>query len=288
MKPSNQLLRDLVDLTKPRICFLSLVMAAWGFLLGSPDTFSWSGFLCLMVGLGLVGSASGVFNQVAEKDLDRKMHRTQKRPLPSGRLEDKQALVLGFACLILGEIVLVFGVNPLTAILAALTVLSYIGMYTPSKKTTHFSTLIGAVPGALPPLMGFTAATAKFGKLGIWIFVLLFLWQIPHFLAIGWLYKEDYNRASLPILSVTDSQGEEVSKQVLTYLLALLPLTLLPAAWHVNSETYLWGALFLGLVYLASGVFLAWKRSVKGARILFFVSILYLPLLGVLMVGTLS
>jgi len=178
------------------------------------------------------------------------------------------------------------GVNPLTAVLAALTVLSYIGMYTPSKRLTTFSTLIGAVPGALPPLMGFTAASGNFGKMGLWIFGLLFLWQIPHFLAIGWIYREDYQRASLPILSVIDVQGQEVSKQILIYLLALVPFTLVPTLWKMNSEAYLWVALFLGLVFLVSGVVLSWKKSIPSARVLFFISLLYLPLLGVLMIGT--
>lgn len=288
MTPSKRFVLDLVDLTKPRICFLSLVMAAWGFLLGSPDEFSWMKFMALLAGLGLVGAASGVFNQVAEKEIDGKMFRTLHRPLPAGRVRDQQALFLGFICLILGEVILVVAVNPLTAVLAALTVLSYIGMYTPSKQTTPFSTLIGAIPGALPPLTGYTAAAGKFGPLGFWIFLLLFLWQVPHFLAIGWVYRDDYRRASLPILSVTDEEGGEVSKQVLIYLLALIPLTLLPAVWRVNTETYLWGAVILGMVFMASGIFLAWKRSLKGARVLFFVSILYLPVLGGLMVGTLN
>ncbi|NBX75325.1 MAG: protoheme IX farnesyltransferase [Proteobacteria bacterium] len=285
---SKRFILDLVDLTKPRICFLSLVMAAWGFLLGSPENFNSVRFTALLIGLGLVGAASGVFNQVAEKDIDGLMKRTLHRPLPAGRVRDQQALFLGFICLMLGEVILVVAVNPLTAILAALTVLSYIGMYTPAKKTTPFSTLIGAIPGALPPLTGFTAATGKFGMLGFWIFALLFLWQVPHFLAIGWVYRDDYRRASLPILSVTDEEGGEVSKQVLTYLLALVPLTLLPVVWRTTSETYLWGAVVLGVVFLASGVFLAWKRTLAGARILFFVSILYLPILGGLMVGTLN
>jgi len=277
---------DLFDLTKPRICFLSLLMAAWGFFLGRSESFWSLRFLFLMIGLALVGAASGVFNQVAEKEIDAKMKRTEKRPLPSGRIGDQQALLLGVPCLILGELVLLVGVNPLTAVLAALTVLSYIGMYTPSKRLTPFSTLIGAVPGALPPLMGFTAASGNFGKMGIWIFGLLFLWQIPHFLAIGWVYREDYQRASLPILSVIDVQGQEVSKQILIYLLALVPFTLVPTLWKLNSETYLWAALFLGLVFLGSGILLSLKKSIPSARVLFFISLLYLPLLGILMIGT--
>lgn len=288
MTKEQKFFLDLVDLTKPRICFLSLVMAAWGFLLGSGDAFLTGKFAGLLVGLGLVGAASGVFNQVVEKDIDAKMKRTSFRPLPAGRVEDKQALVLGFVCAILGEIILVVFVNPLTATLAALTILSYIGMYTPSKQLTPFSTLIGAIPGALPPLTGYTAAAGNFGKMGIWIFCLLFLWQVPHFLAIGWVYREDYKRASLPILSVTDQEGLDSSKQVVNYLLALLPLTLLPVVWNVTGELYLWGALILGIVFLLSGILLAWKRNLQFAKLLFIVSILYLPLLGGLMVWSLS
>lgn len=286
---SKKLILDLVDLTKPRICFLSLVMAAWGFFLGiHGHPFSIPAFVSLLLGLGLVGGASGVFNQIVEKEIDAKMQRTHERPLPAGRVEERHAHVLGFFLLILGEIILVFGVNPLTAVLAAFTVLSYIGMYTPSKQTTAFSTLIGAVPGALPPLMGYTAATGQFGVLGLWIFTLLFLWQIPHFLAIGWLYRDDYARASLPILSVTDQRGDEVAKQVITYLLALIPLTLLPSVWKLTTETYLWGALLLGCLFLISGIGLSLNKNRAGARWLFIVSILYLPALGILMVGTLS
>ena len=279
---------DLVDLTKPRICFLSLVMAAWGFSLGTGDEFKVGPFVSLLIGLGLVGAASGVFNQVAEKEIDSKMKRTHQRPLPAGRVKDQQALLLGFVCAILGEIILVVAVNPLTAILAALTILSYIGMYTPSKRLTPFSTLIGAVPGALPPLTGYTAATGSFGKMGLWLFALLFLWQVPHFLAIGWLYRDDYQRANLPVLSVVDHEGVDSSKQVLTYLLALIPLTLLPSVWKVTGEVYLWGALILGAFFLLSGVRLAWNRNVGSARFLFIISILYLPLLGGLMVWNLS
>lgn len=181
---SKRFILDLVDLTKPRICFLSLVMAAWGFLLGSPDTFNSTRFIALLIGLGLVGAASGVFNQVAEKDIDGMMKRTLHRPLPAGRVRAQQALFLGFICLILGEIILVVTVNPLTAILAALTVFSYIGMYTPSKQTTPFSTLIGAIPGALPPLTGFTAATGKFGMLGFGFLLFYFSGRFPTFLPL--------------------------------------------------------------------------------------------------------
>lgn len=284
MNIDKKFISDLFDLTKPRICFLSLVMALWGFVLGSPEAINTPRLMALLVGLALVGGASGVFNQVAEKEIDAKMHRTVERPLPSGRVQEKHALLLGFICAIFGELILVVGVNSLTAILAALTLLSYLGMYTPSKQLTPFSTLIGAFPGALPPLMGYTAATGAFGKLGIWVFLILFLWQVPHFLAIGWVYREDYQRANLPILSVTDLSGTEVSKQVMTYLLALIPLTLLPSVWNITSEAYLWGALVLGVLFLLSGLLLAWKKTLPFARVLFVVSILYLPLLGGLMV----
>lgn len=284
MKVNREFLWDLLDLTKPRICVLALVMAALGFFLGSTGPVQISKLVCTLLGLGLVGAASGAFNQFVEKDIDARMWRTLNRPLPAGRLEDRHVLWFGFLAVMLGEIILLVGVNALTAILGGLTVLLYIGIYTPSKRTTPLSTLVGAIPGALPPLMGFTAASGAFTREGLWLFGILFLWQIPHFLAIAWIYREDYRRANLPILSVVDEAGNTTAKQVLTYSFALLPFTLVPTVWGTLGTTYLFGALILGLVFLLTGVLLAWKRTLPYARALFVVSILYLPLLGALMV----
>lgn len=275
---------DLIQLTKPRICVLALLMATLGYMMGSSGTISGWHFFFALLGTGLVGAASCIFNQIAEKEVDGLMLRTQNRPIPAGRVDSKEALKLGIIMGVLGEVVLLVAVNSITAILGAVTLLTYVGVYTPSKKATPMSTLIGAVPGALPPLMGWTASYGSISIQGIVLFMILFLWQIPHFLAIAWLYKEDYARASLPILSVVDSNGSATAKQVILYSIALLPLTLVPSVWGITGMMYLWGALFLGLCYLVCGILLSFYQTRAYARLLFIVSILYLPILGVLMV----
>jgi protoheme IX farnesyltransferase len=276
--------RDLIQLTKLRICVLALLMATLGYMMGSSGPISGWNFFFALLGTGLVGAASCIFNQIAEKEVDGLMLRTQNRPIPAGRIDSKKALKLGIVMGVLGEVVLLVAVNSITAILGAVTLLTYVGVYTPSKKATPMSTLIGAVPGAIPPLMGWTASYGSISIQGIVLFMILFLWQIPHFLAIAWLYKEDYARASLPILSVVDSNGSATAKQVILYSIALLPLTLVPSVWGITGMMYLWGALFLGLCYLGCGILFSLYQTRAYARLLFIVSIVYLPVLGVLMV----
>lgn len=275
---------EVVELTKARLCFLALMMSLLGFLLGTVGPIKWGLLFFTLLGTALVGASSGVFNQLIEKDTDALMHRTQDRPLASGRFPEGRALAMGYASAVLGEIILMVAVNPLTAILGALTLFSYLGIYTPSKKVSPLSTLIGSVPGALPPLMGWTAATGTLGTPGILLFLILVIWQIPHFLAIAWVYREDYSRGGLPVLSVVDSVGAATVKQVILYLVVLIPLTLVPSVWGLTGSVYLWGAFFLGLAYLVSGIFLAVYRTSAYARGLFFTSIIYLPILGFLMI----
>jgi protoheme IX farnesyltransferase len=275
---------DLLQLTKPRICVLALLMSTLGYLMGSHSAISKWHFFFTLLGTGLVGAASCIFNQVAEKDVDSLMLRTLNRPIPAGRILPKEALKVGIVLGIFGEIILLVAVNSVTAILGAITLLTYVGVYTPSKKTTPMSTLIGAIPGAMPPLMGWTASYGSVSIQGLILFMILFLWQIPHFLAIAWLYKEDYARASLPILSVVDTNGSATSKQVILYSIALLPLTLVPTVWGITGVAYLWGALALGILFLLCGILLSVYQTRGYARLLFIVSIIYLPVLGVLMV----
>ena len=284
VKINSPYFRDVVQLTKPRICTLALLMATLGYVMGSHGDISSQHFLFTLLGTGLVGAASCIFNQIAERDVDSLMLRTKGRPIPAGRIDSYEALKIGIAMGLVGELVLLFAVNSITAILGALTLLTYVGVYTPAKKTTPMSTLIGAVPGAIPPLMGWTASYGSISIQGIVRFMILFLWQIPHFLAIAWLYKEDYARASLPILAVVDDNGSATAKQVILYSIALLPLTLVPTVWGITGVVYLWGALVLGLVYLLCGVLLSIYQNRSYARLLFIVSIIYLPVLGVLMV----
>lgn len=280
---TKALVDDILELSKARLCLLALLMASIGFALGS-SAFQWKTFVMMWTGTAFIGAASGIFNQYLEREIDREMNRTKNRPLASGRFPTGRAVVLGYVFGIIGELFLLLGVNLLTAFLGALTLLLYIGVYTPSKKISPLSTLLGTVPGAIPPLMGWTAATGHFGAPGLLLFLILVMWQVPHFLAIAWFYKEDYRRGGLPVLSVVDTYGAATAKQVLLYLIVLLPLSVVPSVWNITGHLYLWGAIFLGLLYAAFGVFLAIYRNEIFARRLFLVSILYLPLLGLLMV----
>lgn len=285
MTPSQkQLVQDLFELTKPRIALLALTMAALGFFLGSEGPADFSLLFWTLLGLALVGASCGAINQYLEMDIDAQMWRTMNRPLPSGRLKPETALLMGLVTGALGEIILLVAVNSVTCVLGALTILFYVGIYTPSKRITSMSTLIGAIPGAMPPLMGFTASYNGMGVEGLILFAILFLWQVPHFLSIAWIYREDYERAQLPILSVVDVEGINTAKQAILYSIVLIPLTLIPTVRGVTGHYYFLGALALGLGFLAFSVHLAVQRTKPSARRLFFVSIFYLPMLGLLMV----
>jgi heme o synthase len=185
---------------------------------------------------------------------------------------------------LVGELVLLLMVNSVTAVLGGLTLLFYLGIYTPSKKVSSMSTLIGAIPGAMPPLMGWTSSYGFIAPEGLLLFSILFIWQIPHFLAIAWIYREDYARGGFPILSVVDEDGRYVAKQVVLYSIVLLPLTLVPTIWDISGEQYFVGALFLGLCFIGLGIRLALNRVYENARLLFLYSVIYLPILSVLMV----
>jgi len=274
---------DLVTLSKPRIVVLALLMSTLGYFLGDPGPIDWIRFLGMLLGTGLVGAGACAFNQHAEIEIDRKMNRTKNRPLPAGRMEPALAAKMGWGASLLGTIVLAVFVNSPTAFLGGLTLFAYIAMYTPSKTASPLSTLIGAIPGALPPLIGYAAGRGTINGPGLVLFGILFLWQIPHFLAIGWLYREDYSRASLPILTVVDSNGDLSAKQAVLYSLALIPLTLVPTLWGMAGENYFVGALALGLLFLFCSFLLAVRKNRMAARTLFLASLFYLPFLGGLM-----
>lgn len=281
---TKQYWSDLLELTKPRICVLALAMTALGYFVGLRGPLSWSHFLITLAGTGLVGAGCGAINQWMERDIDALMHRTRERPLPTGRLSGRTALLMGFSTLVAGFALLLFCINAITAYLGLATFLTYLVAYTPLKRTSSVSTLVGAIPGAMPPLMGWTASFGSLAPEGWVLFAILFLWQVPHFLAIAWIYREDYARAGLPILSVIDERGGATSKQVLLYSSVLLPLSLLPTLMGVTGQIYFFGALVLGIWFFVVSVYLAIFRTKVYARKLFFVSIIYLPLLGILMV----
>jgi protoheme IX farnesyltransferase len=274
---------DFFALTKPRIVLLVLLTAAVGFYVAAPAGTATVLFVHTLIGTALVAGGTGALNQVAEADVDRRMRRTEGRPIPAGRLDRSVGAVYAVGLGLAGTIYLARFVNPMTALLAALTLLSYILLYTPLKRRTSLNTLVGAVPGALPILGGWTAAGAGLSPPAWALFWILFLWQLPHFLALAWLYREDYGRAGLRMLSVDDPDGRVTFRQALLYAMALVPTSLLPSVFGLAGPLYFLGALILGLWFAGTGVVAARRRTVAAARRLFLVSIIYLPaLLGLL------
>lgn len=268
--------RDYLDLTKPRITVMVLVTTGFGFLTAGGDS-GWSVLGIVLTGVGLLSSGATTLNHVWEKETDALMRRTANRPLPAGRLKSSSALVFGVTLSLAGLFVLALGVNLLTTLIGALALTSYVFVYTPLKRVTSLATLIGAVPGALPPVMGWTAADSSLG-IGAWIlFGILFLWQLPHTLAIAWLYREDYARAGFPMLPVIDPDGRSTARQAVLYGAALLPVSLLPTVAGLSGAPYLFGALALGSAFVGSCIAFSMSATKQTARRLMVVSLLYLP-----------
>jgi len=237
-----------------------------------------------LIGTALVAGGTNALNQLRERDIDARMERTRRRPLPSGRLTPRAAGVFAGAISVVGVLYLWFAVNIVTALLAALTLVSYVFLYTPLKRRTTLNTLIGAVPGALPIVGGWTAAGGSLDTAVGALFWILFLWQLPHFLALAWIYREDYRRGGLAMLSVEDTDGHATGRMALLYALALLPVSLIPTLVGLTGVVYFVGALVLGVAYAGASMIL-W-RGVTGPRAwrVFTVSIVYLPALLALLV----
>ncbi|HEY7473250.1 MAG TPA: heme o synthase [Gemmatimonadota bacterium] len=277
-------LNDYLILTKVRITALVLVTAAAGFLLASgpgPDLalLAWT-----LLGTGLAASGAGALNQVVEREADAKMRRTASRPIPAGRMTVARGRSVGAGLSAVGVGVLAATVNPLTAFLALATVLLYVGVYTPLKRMTPLNTIVGAIPGAIPPVMGWTAVTGELGLPAGVLFAILFLWQLPHFLAIAWLFRDDYRKGGFPMLPVVDPGGEATGRQVALYCAALVPVSLIPTFLGLTGPVYFFGALLLGLGFLAAGIMMALHRRGAEARRVLLASVTYLPLLLALLV----
>ncbi len=281
---SKTVVADLYELTKPGITRLVLITTAVGFYLGSSGSFDLALLLHALVGTGLLAAGTNALNQWAERGVDAMMKRTRGRPLPSGRLRSSTALVFSVGISVAGTLYLALLVNPLTAYLGAASLLIYIFAYTPLKRRTWWCTAVGAIPGAIPPLMGWAAVTGSLDTLAWVLFGIVFLWQMPHFFAIGWLYRLDYARAGFPMLPVVDSEGVRTARQIVLYTLALLVVSLLTSVLGLTGALYFFGALTLGLAFLGLGLALAFTRSGVEARRLFLGSVLYLPVLLLLMV----
>jgi protoheme IX farnesyltransferase len=258
--------------------------SAVGFYLGSADAWTQVLLIHLLLGTALVAGGTSALNQWMERDADARMRRTQDRPLPAGRLEPRSAFWFGAALSAAGTAYLALAVNVLTGSLAAFTCLSYLLGYTPLKSRTPLSTFVGAFPGAMPILMGWTGARNQLSIEGWILYGLLFLWQFPHFLAIATLYREDYQRAGIRMLPVIDPDGTATGRRIVAYTAALLLLSAAPALVGLNGNVYLFGALALGLAFLYCGVQMARRHTKIQARRLLQASVFYLPLVYGLMV----
>ncbi|PYP89517.1 MAG: protoheme IX farnesyltransferase [Blastocatellia bacterium AA13] len=273
-----------LELTKPRITMLVVLTAAAGFCLGSKGAMKYGDLGNLSVAIALLCSGISALNQYIERELDGLMHRTESRPLPSGKLSPARALLFGTALCVIATVYLALAINPLTAALGVFTLASYLFLYTPLKTRTSLSTVVGAIPGAMPPFIGWVAARGEMGIEAWVLFAILFLWQFPHFLAIAWMYRDDYSRAGIKMLPVIEPDCRVTGQQIVIYALALLPISLLPALVHVAGSVYLYGAIVLGSMLLYYSVRAAVVRTKWQARRLLLASVLYLPALFGLMV----
>ena len=275
---------DYLELTKPRVTSLALITTLVGFYMASDSSLASVMLLHAMLGTALVAGGASALNQYIERHHDARMIRTRQRPLADQRLTEREALVFSTAISITGTVYLALLTNLLTGMLSALTLLLYVCVYTPLKRRTALATIVGAIPGAAPPVLGWTAAGGSLDGMAAALFMILFLWQLPHFLAIAWVYDEDYLRGGFPHLTITHSGADGASRQIILYCCTLLPVSLLPTTLGVTGSGYMFGAIICGLVYLGYGTAVAIVRTPVAARRLLRASVIYLPVLFLLMV----
>lgn len=276
---ATQILRDYLDLTKPEITFLVILSSVAGFVLAPATTFDVATFIYLILGVGLTSAGAGTLNHWLERERDAVMRRTMNRPLPSGRISPVDARTFGGVLVAAGVGLLCPLTNPLTGILASITVLLYLFVYTPLKQRTTWNTLMGTVPGALPALGGWTAATGSIGWGGLAAFCILAAWQMPHFLSLAWMYRKDYGRANFAMLPVAEPDGRSTVRQTLLYTLLLFVASFAPVGLGLSSWMYGLGAALLGLWFLEAAYAFFRTRSVQDARRVLRVSVLYIPIL---------
>jgi heme o synthase len=270
-------------LTKPEVNFLVLISVLAGFYLASSGPLHWLLLSSTLAGTLLVASGTATLNEYMERNYDAQMRRTAKRPLPAGRLSSREGLVFGLILSVSGSVVLALAVNALASCLAILTLLSYLVIYTPLKRKSVLCTLVGAAPGAIPPLIGWAAARGSLSYEAWVLYFMLFLWQFPHFMSIAWMYRRDYERAGYFMLPPSDYAGRTMALQVVVFSVLLIPVSLIPAIVGEVGLTYLFGAVILGLLLLYHGARLAVGRSNALARRVLMASVIYLPLVYLLM-----
>jgi len=287
LRVSRDRLDDLLVLTKVRLNALVVATTAGGYYMAAPPAIDLVALVVTCLGTALVASGASAINQVDERDTDRLMNRTRSRPVAVGRLSPGEGRVIALVLAAAGLVVLRLGANTAAALVALATFVSYALIYTPMKRRTSLATIVGAVPGALPPLIGWAAAGGSLASPAPWsLFLLMFLWQLPHFLAIAWIYREDYARAGMPMLPVIDPHGILTSRQALLWAATLLPVSELPFLLGLAGPTYAVAALVLGIVQLALAFRFFSARTDQSARMLFYASITYLPLLWLVMAAS--
>jgi heme o synthase len=268
-----------VALTKPDVTFLVVITTVAGFYLGSRGPLDWPLLLHTLGGTLLVAAGTAALNQYVEREMDSVMRRTAARPLPSGTLQPREVLIFGVATIVLGAVWLLLAVNWLAALVAVLTSVLYLGLYTPLKTRTTLSTAVGAIPGALPPLIGWSAAHGSL-SLGGWVlFAILFFWQFPHFMAIAWMYREDYARAGIQMLPVVDKKGDATFRQIITTSAILVWVSALPSVLGMAGEYYFFGALLLGMILLQVSLWANRSRTNARAKWLMHATVAHIPIL---------
>ncbi len=274
-----------LELTKPRIAVLLVLTSAAGFYMGTSGAFDVLLFIHSMLAITLLALGVATLNQYWERGIDPLMERTSSRPLPTKRVGERQALVFGIIQCAAAEGYLLFFVNSLTAILGIIVIVGYVFVYTPLKTRTSASTPIGAIPGALPPLMGWTAAANEISIAAWALFVMQFLWQFPHFFAIAWMYRDEYKKAGILMLPVLDPEGRLTFRQVVLFAIMLFPISLAPFFLGLSGQIFLIGASILGVWFLWTSFKAARSRSIAGSKKLLLMTVIYLPLLFILMVA---
>ncbi len=272
-------LADYAELSKLRLSLLVLIVTGAGFALGSPANLDVAGMIHCLLGTGLVAFGASAWNQLLERRHDARMLRTADRPIPAGRIGEAEAAAFGAICGGVGLLYLFAVCGGLAALLAGATLFLYVAVYTPLKRRTALNTLVGAIPGAIPPLIGYAAAAGRVDAAAWTLFAVLFTWQMPHFYSIAWMYRDDYARGGFKMLSVTDPSGGAISRQTILFAILLLIASVLPAAFEPAGGVHVYGALLLGAAFLSIAVRFAVERTRPTARLLLWGSILYLPLL---------
>ena len=273
-----------IELMKPNILIMVLITTILGYFLGADGKILWNNLTWMLIGTTFSAGGAGVLNQYLERDQDKIMNRTCNRPIPSGKISPQNALIFGIITVIVGSIVLVVKINLLTGFLSILTAFMYVLIYTPMKRVTWLNTSMGSIPGALPPIGGWAAATNSIDS-GAWIlFAILYLWQHPHFFAIAWMCKDDYEKAGFKMLPVIEPDGNRTIRQILWHLSLLFPISLLPVLIGMNGNIYLYGVLIITLYYFLSAFPMLYKKSYKNASRILKASVFYLPALMIIII----